>query len=377
MTLVFNDVKPVPQTHVMIIGVGGYPYLLGGTQEKPNQLSGIDGLGQLTSPPVSAAEFYSAVLDFHQSSSWTRSLGSVELLISNPPNTNAVLQGVQYEAPTLNNIRNAYHAWRSRCDSSPDNVAIFYFCGHGLEKGEHFLLAEDFGVDPNDPWFECFAFDTTRLAFHTCAAKTQCFFIDACRQLTASLLTHIVPVTPLQNPSLRTADCPYNLTVKASAMNEAAYGRKNEASFFTKALINGLKGDAAMLRDGEWQIMTSSISSNINELLQQVKPSEGYKQRCISTIGDTTQILKFVNPPQVEVNVYCNPDEALSFASLTCTNLKTKDVQSRPPMPDPWTVNLPAGIYRVEAQFNAAPYVNAHEHIHAVPPVYNQKIQCL
>ena len=59
MTLLLD--KPgAPGTHAIVIGVGRYDWLIGGKQGSSTY---SDGMGQLSSPPVSATRFASWLLD--------------------------------------------------------------------------------------------------------------------------------------------------------------------------------------------------------------------------------------------------------------------------------------------------------------------------
>lgn len=380
MALVFNEIKSEAQTHVLIIAVGGYPYLSGGARTIPQTLNGLNQLGQLTSPPVSAEAFYEKVMQLHQTGSWSKPLGSVELLLSDAPGGRPVLPGLPHDPATLANIKTAYRSWKNRCDTRADNVAIFFFCGHGLQKDDHYLLPEDFGSDPADPWSSCFAFDMTRRAFHNCKADTQCFFVDSCRQVTAEMLTFALSISPLESPSMFTSDCQYNLTLKAAAPNEAAYGKKNEASFFTQALLNAMTGYGARPHNGIWAVQMGMIAANINAYMGYIKPSEVYKQRCVSYSSDSTAIIQFAAPPEVKLLVSCDPAAALAHAELSYFNTKTKRTEKRAPAPDPWELDLPAGIYRLNATFQDAPYLNSEDHISVEPPPplpVNGKLTCV
>ena len=62
-------------------------------------------------------------------------LKSIEVLISQPnPATYTDANGLtlQIDSAIWNNVSAAAHAWRDRSDSDPQNVAMFFFCGHGL-----------------------------------------------------------------------------------------------------------------------------------------------------------------------------------------------------------------------------------------------------
>jgi Caspase domain len=378
MALVFDQINAaIPQTHVFIVAVGNYPHLSGGSDEKQQIYSGLESLGQLSSPAVSAEAFYNTIISLQQENSWIKPLGSIELLVSPAVGSPPVFQALVTERASLANIKRCYREWSGRCNAHNDNVALFFFCGHGLEKIEHFLLPDDFGQDPADPWSGYFAFDMTRRAFNKCKASTQIFLVDACRQITSDMLMLDLPYNPLDTPSLLASECLYNLTIKASAANEAAYSDKNSPSYFTKAMINAFTGHAATSSKGQWPVQLSTIASNMNRFLKHVKASEGYKQRCISYISDSTEILLFPTPPHVDLTVYCDPDEALPFAELSCTNMNTKVTTQRPPQPAPWMVQVPAGIYQLSAAFANPPYQNGQSTISVIPPSVEEKLVCL
>ena len=82
MALFFDQIQQEPQTHVLIIGVGNYPFLSGGANELQQEFDGAQLLAQLSSPPISAEAFYQTAIELHESNSWIKPLGSVEVLIS-------------------------------------------------------------------------------------------------------------------------------------------------------------------------------------------------------------------------------------------------------------------------------------------------------
>jgi hypothetical protein len=120
--MLFNEVQQTAQTHVFIIGVGGYPYLAGGTQEKAQILDGAKQLKQLSSPQVSVESFYNTVMDLHKTHAWMKPLGSIELLLSPAPGGKQVFGGAVQQPATIANIKAAYWKWKTRCDT----------IGHGL-----------------------------------------------------------------------------------------------------------------------------------------------------------------------------------------------------------------------------------------------------
>ncbi|MEM7711241.1 MAG: caspase family protein [Pseudomonadota bacterium] len=195
MSLFFDSQSNAPRTHALVIGVGGYPFLPGGATPTSGSLEQVGRLNQLTSPPRSAL----AVAEFLKTkhAQWLPPVGSVDVLISRAPGDSvSIPNGVKADA-TIDRIRESYGEWRVRCNSDENNLALFYFCGHGLQEDEQYLLAQDFGQDSLNPWLGAFAFESTMLAMHRCRARTQCFFIDACREITESMKDHNIAVQPL------------------------------------------------------------------------------------------------------------------------------------------------------------------------------------
>ena len=238
----FNSGEAGAKTHVLLIGVGGYPFLKGGASAR-QQSPELDDLGQLTSPMASVSLLYERMIAYNTNNVWSKKLGSIEILLSPPPGAAHVLPGLNIENASLANIRKAYYSWRQRCDQHEDNVALFYYCGHGFQKKYHFLLAEDFGEIPQNPWLGAFNFDDTRDAFYSCKAKTPIFLVDACRQVNIRMLQEDLTVTPIQNPSLDNPEESKNhLTLKATASGRSAYGKKNQPTYFVQAVVSGLDG---------------------------------------------------------------------------------------------------------------------------------------
>ena len=379
MALVFENNTAGPKTHVFIIGVGGYPFLSGGAQEPAQLNSQVQMLGQLTSPPRSALAFRDFILELEQGNDMqlAQPLGSIELLVSpSPSEPDAGSPGEAFEESTFANITQRYNEWRARCDQDPNNVAVFFFSGHGVEKNDHYILPSDFGSNAVNPWINSICIDKTRRGFHQCAAQTQCFFIDSCRQITADMLQQNLPEIYLENPNFFAADCEHDLTVKAAAHNEKAFGPRKKPSYFTQAIIRALSGDAATKEAGQWTVNSSEISTKkITEILNFVKPDQGDKQRAKSQTGGGTTLVVHNGIPQSHLTITCNPEVANSEAVLSYLNIDTQVNDSRVQLSaNPWELHVPAGIYVLSAQFNNANFNNGNESISVEPPSAKGKI---
>jgi len=375
MTLIVpDDGSPEPRTHALVIGVGRYRHLPGGGEEVPQALEHVGLLKQLTSPPHSAIAFAGWLRE--AGAALRAPLGSLDLLVSPAPAQPDVIPADMAAAPaTMANIQRAYNEWRARCDRNEDNIAIFYYCGHGAEKAEQYLLAEDFGQNPLNPWLGAFAFDSTRLAFNASRAKTQCFFVDACRRLTSGMLVNEPNAMALEVQNLLAPECAFNLTMKASAKNEVALGPKRGVSYFTQALLRAFNGAAATQGPRGWIVETGPLAAHITAIMRLIKASEGFPQRCSSQVTDSTDLLA-VQAPRVPVWLGCRPEQANPVAKLSCLR---RDVVPHPPDEHeggPWTFEVAPGMYIASASFAGDEFRPAQADVIAVPPLQRRELEC-
>ena len=175
-----------PGTHVFLIGVGDYPHLKDGSGVTSTNHR---GMGQITSPPVSAMEMLRWV-DTNLNNP-EAPLKSIEVLISQvapAQYTDSAGLSQQIDPATWDNYEAAVAAWKARADSDPQNVAIFYFCGHGLGDGinTHLLMA-DAGKSAK-LLRHAFHVGDLRLAMGACTAQKQIYLIDACRTVDLALV---------------------------------------------------------------------------------------------------------------------------------------------------------------------------------------------
>jgi len=307
----------VAGTHALIVGVGGYRHLDGGTGPRIDDPLQYGNLGQLTSPPYSALKFASWLIE-NAHDRWKAPLATVDVLISpSPADPTPGGLGVIFQDPTIEGIRKAWKSWMARCGSNPDSVAIFYFCGHGLQSEEQILLASDFGEYDNH-FIGAFGFESTRSGFLQRPPHTQCFFIDACREVTPGVVENLGTTTaqPLVRPkAYDTRRCEHDLTLQSSAPFQSAFAPTDGVSYFTTALINAFEGGAASTDEyGDWVIRTDGVTSRIDELL---KAQSGRDQPTAKGPGLlSTTLYRLEQAPNVKLILDCDPRLALDKATL-------------------------------------------------------------
>jgi tetratricopeptide (TPR) repeat protein len=240
-------------THVLIVGVGGYPCLLGGDPEL--LLSNPMGLAQLSSPPLSAvalADWFVArqapgkqgieSVGFYNPHA---PLASVEMLVSPSLNYHCPDgSAVAIDGATRRNIAKGYRTWLARARSNPGNIAVLYFCGHGATGSNDYILPSDFGEDhPDNPWADAIDITETARAARREISGSLYFFIDACRQT-----SHDSLMPGAGTPALQSVDfeknvlCFSRLLLWATAEGAVAFGVKRQVSRFTTALLEALSG---------------------------------------------------------------------------------------------------------------------------------------
>jgi hypothetical protein len=362
MSLVYTRRRARAQAHALVIGVGAYRHLEGGLG-KP--LEDSMAMGQLTSPPASAKLFADWLIKRYRNPDVP--LGSVEMLVS-PTGSYDVPEGrsVNVAAATMSNVKQAFDRWFSRCDSSADNTAFFYFCGHGIEKERLVLLLEDFGARPNRLFENAMNFGLTHLGMATCRASLQAYFIDSCRLVPSKTLDTLEVNAPgmVDAPAKPrfSRSAPVYL---ATARDRAAYAFADAPTQFTATAIRALDGLGAQNRGGAWQVTPSHVSTAVRDLMeafasdQALLPAEDrippqFPGSDLKELAVNRVICHLASPPQVPVRVSCRPEDAGAAAELRLEQGAT--CFTRIPMPGSWDQDVPAGTYRLTATFPGGQY---------------------
>jgi hypothetical protein len=386
MTAIVDLTADTPQTHALIIGAGAYTHLLGGAPGKV--LDDPLGLEQLTTTTISARHFAGWVLARHFDPAAKDGLhnpdaplGSVELLLSEKleaPSDPYILpngESMPVENATIQNILDACRRWRKRCDRHRNNVALFYFCGHGVAKGETVLLAEDFGANEFQPFEGALNFDRMRLGMDTCAARTQCYFVDSCRNVPFQLMNsfNVDARTPFASDI--GADVPNALILYATSHNRTATGFANDVTLFTAVLLDALNGRGSAKRNGQWVVSTNLFGGAVRELMQ--RRDDAVVQDCDCQIfGPGPGIFHLPSqPPLVPVTLQCAPPAATAHAELSYRHRKKPTIADRRALAEaPWQLMLESGAYEVNAHFPNRGFQDFEDVILIEPPFSDEPL---
>ncbi|SEM93164.1 caspase family protein [Pseudomonas sp. ok266] len=385
MTLLYSTATgDGPGTHVLAIGVGNYPHLLGGSgplAERPL------GLGQLESPPVSLIALLSWLLaptinprvvglaNPQAPLASVAALGSSNTPISiTTPGGNHLLA-----AATLTSIQNAFDEWLERVQRHPDNVGVFYFCGHGVMVADHYLLAEDFGADRRRPWENGFNITTTMRALEREVAGALYYFIDACREVPRDMLftqgSEPAALTPidLEKESIRRSVT----ALFATGEGQLAFSRPGgNVSRFTSALLGALSGYCGVKEIGSrrWIVDGEILAAAVRKLLdfelinnQGNLPSQTIDHRIN---GRSIPLISAQTAPKVKVWIDLSPPDQRSSYELYLQHFRgqrTAQIHTD----QAFQVEVQPGFYEVGAIGASADFPSmVHPDEQLDPPVY-------
>ena len=374
MTIVFEQIRSnCPQTHALIVGVGAYRHLLGGSDRL---LDDPMGLKQLSSPPISARAMTDWLLKhFHNPE---LPLGSVELLLSPAASyTPPTGKPIDIEAALMHQIEAAFDRWFKRCDTHAENIAIFYFCGHGVMKENLVLLAEDFGESPSRLFKNAIDLEMTHLGMARCQARTQYFFTDSCRQVPSSVLElREVNAPALIDPLLRRQATREAPIFYASSPDSRAYGLADQTTRFTAALLQSLDGIGSKKQSGRWVVTTNSLQTGITSLMERLNQQSGVPKQQWKLGGEAsgTKIFHVLEkPPTVPVRIKVKPPEASTEAELWL--LQDGEVQyHRTPEAGDWQFAAEVGVYDVQVRAQSGLFSTVEDEIWIDTPTTEEEI---
>ncbi|HEY6141609.1 MAG TPA: hypothetical protein VI670_27940 [Thermoanaerobaculia bacterium] len=362
--------RDAPQLHVLLVGVSEYRHLPGVPEFDPaRSAKRTFGLGQLTSPRLSASELADWFLTKHNNPDTP--LGSVELLLSPAeytPNAAAATKlGIAPESSvtvplaSFDALREATDRWFDRLNALRENIGLFYFCGHGLEASDRYLLAADFAADPKNLDQGIINFQQTFRNMARCKASTQCYLLDACRdspdQLRVAASEGKVGrpiIDPRPGPVLGRNAPIYH----AAAPEKPAFGPPGEKSFFARALLDCMNGMAARA-GGDPQFFSidhASLGQALPEYVDRLAEEHGLELRCLTDGGDAQlpdlpELHRAPAPVDVLTKIFCRPREAHAVAQLSVTDVGGKITPRPVTGPKPWRVTLRSGKHTVSATF--------------------------
>jgi hypothetical protein len=312
-----------PGTHGLVIGVSHYPFADG---PDASDLGESFGIQNLTSAARSASEFAAWLVDEYRNPQ--RPLTSLRVLLSPiegetiHPRIEALLPR---DAPaTRAAVEQDLGEFRQDCRSNPDNVAVVYIAGHGvqLNKRGAIVLLHDFG-DPNHVNELTGAIDVRGChdgMDEAGNAHQQVWFVDACRQLptVARRFERLEGALILSERPGQVRSSPLFL---ASSTRESAFAVIGGTTLFSQALLWALRGAAALGPEGgvsdEWYVGLSRLNTLLDRRVKALAGAHGEDQNVDPTGRFTDAVIhRFAQPPPVEVFLTLKPLAAAAQGAL-------------------------------------------------------------
>lgn len=369
MTTVIVNETAGPKLHAFIIGVGSYSYLEDGSAPGAKLPY---AMGQLKAAPVSALAIANWLINEYEGPT---PLGSIEILVSSTDVPEVVLKNgtkvkIEDRANNEQSIKKAFKRWYRRLNGiqlvdgvevnpppavgaeSQENIAFFYFCGHGFEKGNVHLLLEEFGADKELLFENSFNFHNFYRGMKRAKPKTQLYFVDSCRTVPkAATDRDTIEGISLIDSLISDKNEREAPILFSTLSNTTAWAPTDgSATRFTQILISCLNGAASDHDQGVWQVTTGKLVSGMKELLN-TDPIKG--QICMSE-GDRLSEKKVLclldQPPVVKLTVECRPKDFLNRVTFKISNSFLNTQHERPePKSEPWEIEVQAAAYVFEA----------------------------
>lgn len=368
-----------PGLHAILIGVSEYEQLPG-SDDPPGD--GLYALQKLQSAALGAYALAEKLKELDGLDRLYRPLKTLRLLLAPSPLELQAEPGIAAAAvcpPTRAGIQAALELWRTDVAGSAQDMALFYYGGHGLREGEdNIFLASDFLTPGTGELDAAFKLSSIRGGMTVSddlpdMGLDQFYFIDACREQ-SDILEQLPMKEPpaVFDPSLNhIADKRRAPVYFASPNGGIALSDAGTLSGFTKALVIALDHAAPEKRWIEekdrmdWPINATSLKNGIQFLDPDYK-GEG-KVELTGLVSNP--IIGFaVDPPELILKLSFAPKAIRGQVASVALRCKQD-----PPIPvpggpedEPRLVRIKAGMYSFELVPKDAAFANPYP----TPEVY-------
>lgn len=370
MTLVIDNRAALgdrPGVHALFAGVSFYRHLPGGGETPAVK---DFGLSQLSSTALSAYKMF-RWLEARQNR-LPLPLATCRLLLSPSPGEAAAesrLGGLAEACIEENFTRNAIE-WRDDAGNNRQNTTLFYFAGHGIEREQQdgVLLFEDFG-NPVAGGALKKAASVNNLKFGMAPsedfpeiARSQLFFVDACRALPSEVKDYMYLPTsdPFDAPRSVEDDRKTSIFF-ATIPGIEAYAFPNQQTLFSKALIKCLDGAAGDVYENPdtslgYYVSVQTINKTLDAYFDELIGLEGAGQEFSLTGSRGDTIIHLLDgPPTVDIMLDLDPEDALphAFVEVISGDPAVAVAPLPAPLPSrPFKCTVPLGVYTFKATIN-------------------------
>ena len=360
-----------PSTHALVVGIGRYA----NAQALPNPIK-PNPLIQ----PVDSALAIAHWLIKHRDS-LLKPLGTVTLLLSDPRLTISDSLATRAKLPTITNLQLAVDAWFDVLNRDNANFGFFFACGHGVfSNGQEYLLAEDYGSRPRDPFENIVALRDFFTTMKTCKASNQVFFADCCQEVVPRMQNELVSLKGYDFGGANASDIKYGergMMFSTTVTNKAIAGKR--ITPFTEALLKALdSGAAKKILGGSWSVTFQQLTIAVPEIMRRINGNAS-PLRQDAELSREMEVCRLSDPPDIDVDFRCSPRKALSDAELVVFDRQSRPIHrickaSAPHVCYP----VPAGSgYEATVTFpSTSLYRNGQEYFDVEPLMFPVEIVC-
>ncbi len=348
--------------HALIVGVSDYVHLPG--QDDPVPGGTMFGMKKLRTAALSAFNVLQWMKTADADGRLARPLASYDIILV-PSANEATVPGLTdfKDDGTAANFRNRVWAWRSRVAQNKDNMALFYFAGHGMQrsKEDSVLLLSDFAAKQMPALANGFGFYDI---FNGMAPSnefpqmgiTQVYFVDACRNVPAASKDFDPLKAGTMFDSYLSGRDEREAPVFFAAVNDSvAYGVDGKGSYFSLALIAALNSGAEnpVYKNGAlvWPVSAYTLATAVELQFKKLKTN----QRMVPGGQMRDPVICYLPaPPHVDVSISVQPDDRRVAATIQVEGLDPPTLWQQPtPAPEhPYQVTLNAGVHTLSVEID-------------------------
>jgi hypothetical protein len=327
-----------PCTHALVVGVSRYEFLTEDGTAPPGGRETF-GLQQARSPATSAFLFARWLESTYRST--TAPLGTIRLLLSpseweteNVPDFAEL--PVEAIPATRENVEEAVAEWFADCATSPDNVAILYTSGHGIQMSPDdggIVLLEDFAKLPSVLDFSLDVGAVRKGMAGPTMAQRQFYFVDACRVRPEAALRFQTLGSGIGLPNPFAGTARVSAVYFAATPSTEALGAPGKGTLFVQALLEcldtALGVDDHALTDGTWAVTATTLVRGLPNRVRQLAEIHDAEQSA-TTGGQLEEVPFHVLPgkPQVPITITLTPPDATACALARLFDPQDGDVFS-------------------------------------------------
>ena len=345
-----------PGLHALLIGLSKYQYL--STGNEPFGFQKVEG------PAASALALAHWLEKADAAGILKRKLKTLRLLWAPsdaekaPKSPLAALAGTYVDAQE---VVTTITEWRNDCMNHPDNVALFYFAGHGVNAGpdDVYLAMGDVGHqgDSYDSICRCVPVQSVFMAMAPSGRQSnmalhQFYFIDACRVFANSIENKDAdPKIGGNKLNWDDADAERAAPIYFAANSgDPAFTPDATGTEFGKALLRVLNNSSADGRDDDergfiYPINTDSLRLAINNAMGTELPPKGHFKNA--------ELVLRKNPPQIDIQGRVLPRNKAHHVSVDIYQEERKSAiwTINSVEPDGSALTSSVGRHRLEARW--------------------------